>query len=37
VLPPGNYTAVVTGSGNASGIALLEALDLRTLGTLITN
>lgn len=29
VLPPGNYTAVVSGAGTATGIALLEAYDLR--------
>jgi hypothetical protein len=32
VLPPGNYTAVVSGSGGTTGIALLEATDLRILG-----
>lgn len=32
VLPPGNYTAVVSGAGNATGVALLEALDLRVVG-----
>lgn len=32
VLPPGNYTAVVSGAGTATGIALLEALDLRVVG-----
>ncbi|MBI5768569.1 MAG: CHRD domain-containing protein [Verrucomicrobia bacterium] len=38
VLPPGNYTAVVSGNGTATGIALLEALDLRTLnGNLTTS
>jgi hypothetical protein len=31
VLPPGNYTAVVSGNGG-SGIALLEAFDVRTVG-----
>jgi hypothetical protein len=36
VLPPGNYTAVVTGNGGATGIALLEALDLRTLNGNLT-
>jgi hypothetical protein len=36
VLPPGNYTAVVNGAGGATGIALLEALDLRTLGGNLT-
>ncbi len=32
VLPPGNYTAVVSGAGGTTGIALLEATDLRVLG-----
>jgi hypothetical protein len=32
VLPPGNYTAVVSGAGTTTGIALLEATDLRVLG-----
>ena len=32
VLPPGNYTAIVSGANGATGIALLEAVDLRTLG-----
>ncbi len=36
VLPPGVYSIVVSGNGG-SGIALLEATDLRTLGTLVTN
>jgi hypothetical protein len=36
VLPPGGYSAVVSGNGG-SGIALLEAVDLRTLGALVTN
>jgi hypothetical protein len=36
VLPPGNYTAVVSAVGAASGIALLEALDLRVVSG-ITN
>ncbi|MCX6954969.1 MAG: CHRD domain-containing protein [Verrucomicrobia bacterium] len=31
VLPPGNYTAVVTGNGG-TGVALLEATDLRIVG-----
>jgi hypothetical protein len=30
VLPPGNYTAVVSGAGGATGIALVEAIDLRS-------
>jgi hypothetical protein len=29
VLPPGNYTAVVTGAGGTTGVALLEAVDQR--------
>jgi hypothetical protein len=36
VLPPGVYSLAVSGNGG-SGIALLEAVDLRTLGTLVTN
>ncbi|MSU68697.1 MAG: hypothetical protein CK548_08280 [Opitutia bacterium] len=32
VLPPGNYTAVVSGTGTTTGIALLEATDLRIIG-----
>lgn len=32
VLPPGNYTAVVSGVGTGTGIALLEATDLRIVG-----
>ncbi len=32
VLPPGNYTAMVSGVGGTSGIALLEATDLRIIG-----
>jgi hypothetical protein len=35
VLPPGNYTAVVSGNGTASGIALLEAMDLRVVGGIV--
>lgn len=31
VLPPGNYTAVV-GGGSGTGVALLEAIDLRVVG-----
>jgi hypothetical protein len=31
VLPPGNYTAVVSGNGG-TGVALLEATDLRIVG-----
>ena len=36
VLPPGIYSVVVSGNGG-TGIALLEATDLRILGTLVTN
>ena len=36
VLPPGNYTAVVIGNNGATGVALLEALDLRTLNGNLT-
>ncbi len=32
VLPPGNYTAIVSGAGGTTGIALLEATDLRIIG-----
>ncbi len=32
VLPPGNYSMVVSGNNGATGIALLEALDLRVIG-----
>ena len=31
-LPPGNYTAVVSGVGGTTGVALLEATDLRIIG-----
>jgi hypothetical protein len=37
VLPPGNYTALVSGANNTTGIALIEVADLRTLGGLVTN
>ena len=37
VLPPGSYTALVTGANNSSGIALVEVMDLRSLGTTVTN
>lgn len=36
VLAPGNYTAVVSATGTASGVALLEATDLRSVAG-ITN
>ena len=32
VLSPGNYTAVVSGVGGTTGVALLEATDLRIIG-----
>jgi hypothetical protein len=32
VLPQGNYTAVVSGVGGTTGVALLEATDLRIIG-----
>lgn len=34
VLPPGNYTAQVSGSGNATGVALLEVYDMRIVSTI---
>ncbi|MBC7368664.1 MAG: CHRD domain-containing protein [Undibacterium sp.] len=37
VLPPGNYTAIVAGSGGTFGIALLEATDLRNNATILSN
>ena len=37
VLPPGNYTAVAAGSGGATGIALIEATDLRNNATILGN
>jgi hypothetical protein len=36
VLPPGAYSAVISGIGG-SGIALLEATDLRVFGPLVTD
>ena len=36
VLPPGNYTAVVSGVGGTTGVALLEATDLRIIGPSVT-
>ena len=30
-LPPGNYTAILSGSGTATGVALLEAYDVRAI------
>jgi hypothetical protein len=35
VLPPGNYTAIVT-AATGTGVALLEVNDLRTLGISLT-
>lgn len=37
VLPPGNYTAMVASANGGTGIALREAVDLRTLGSALTN
>ncbi|HEX2852336.1 MAG TPA: CHRD domain-containing protein [Opitutaceae bacterium] len=34
ILPPGNYTAVVSGVAGATGIALVEAIDMRSSFTL---
>lgn len=34
VLPPGNYTAAVTSATNATGVALLEVYDVRTVGAI---
>lgn len=36
VLAPGNYTAMVSGAGGTTGIALLEATDLRIIGPTTT-
>lgn len=36
VLPPGNYTAMITGANNTTGQALFEAADLRTFGGIVT-
>ena len=36
VLPPGSYTALVSGANNGAGTALIEVADLRTLGPTIT-
>ncbi len=36
VLPPGNYTAIVTAAATGTGVALLEVNDLRTLSGTIT-
>ena len=37
VLPPGNYSAVVSGNGGTTGVALLEATDLRNNATIFSN
>jgi hypothetical protein len=37
VLPPGNYSAVVSGNGGTTGVALLEATDLRNNATILSN
>lgn len=34
VLPPGNYSAVVSGGGGTTGVALVEATDLRNNATI---
>lgn len=36
VLPPGNYSVVVTGNNGATGIALIEVTDLRVLSSATT-
>lgn len=36
-LPAGNYTAIVTGVGGTTGVALLEATDLRNNVTIVGN
>ena len=35
ILPPGNYTAIVSGNGGGTGIALVEATDMRGNSTII--
>ncbi len=35
VLPPGNYTAIVSGVGGTTGVALVEATDMRGNSTII--
>ena len=37
ILSPGNYSAVVSGSGGTTGVALLEATDLRNNATILGN
>lgn len=37
ILPPGNYSAVVSGNGGTTGVALLEATDLRNNVTILSN
>jgi hypothetical protein len=36
-LSPGNYTAVVSGSGNGQGVGMVEAYELDTNGTRLVN
>jgi len=36
-LPAGNYTAIVTGVGGTTGVALVEATDLRNNATILGN
>jgi Matrixin len=36
-LPPGNYTAIVSGAGNGQGIGLVEAFELDANGTRLVN
>ena len=36
-LPAGNYTAIVTGVGGTTGVALIEATDLRNNATILSN
>jgi len=37
ILPPGNYSAMISGNGGTTGIALLEATDLRNNVTILSN
>ena len=37
VLPPGTYSAVVSGNNGATGIALVEVTDVRIFGSTVTN
>lgn len=36
-LPAGNFTAMVAGSGGTTGVALIEATDLRNNATILLN